>query len=253
MAEITTSAVSIQPVSSGSGTEGSNIATMIGGLIVLLLIFGIIYWYNKPKFNVTINNFKKLFKQPILPDANQMLISTATYGGNCDSTLNNNVKYQLSKQCDNTSDCYFRVDNDLLGDPSPGCSKNLRVMYTCTVPGATNPQVQNQAIFYQGDSAHLSCKLPINKVSVMSASYGIGCNPQLVGNVGHSVRTLCDNKSQCSIKTDVATLGDPGSNSTTCINDLTVFYKCRPNQQNPFTKTVKSPDTMNISCAPNSV
>ncbi len=59
-----------------------------------------------------------------------ILISSATYGGNC-GVARGNVTSHIAGQCNGKSNCRYRVDHKIIGDPAIGCAKTYTVQYRC--------------------------------------------------------------------------------------------------------------------------
>ena len=78
------------------------------------------------------------------PEApNLIRVTEATYGLNCDGVAvlpgqvnrlkQGNATAQIARICDNAiEDCTFIVDVRDLGDPAPGCAKDLRISWRCS-------------------------------------------------------------------------------------------------------------------------
>jgi hypothetical protein len=231
-----TSTIKIETVKPGSSDSTTNIATIIGAIIFIIIFLWIIWWYRNKSPRTRIIN-----------------INSATYGQNCDNTLNNNVKSKMSSLCDGTNQCNFIVNNNTFGvnennNTISGCSKNLKISYSC---GLGNNQYFLDPIFYEGDNTNINCNLENGKIHILSGSYGTSCDPKLIGNVTTKIIPTCENKNECTISTQVNVLGNPTESIENCVNDLTVFYKCNPRDYVAKSKTVKYPDSMFITCDQN--
>ena len=63
--------------------------------------------------------------------AASILVSQATYGGNC-SVAPGNLTGVLAQSCNGRADCEYTVDYKVLGDPARGCRKDFAVEWQCT-------------------------------------------------------------------------------------------------------------------------
>lgn len=64
------------------------------------------------------------------PGGVRLRIDAATYGGNCGAPAGNATRL-LSEACDGRDACSYIADRAVLGDPAPGCAKNLVVEWSC--------------------------------------------------------------------------------------------------------------------------
>lgn len=60
-------------------------------------------------------------------------------------------------------------------------------------------------------------------VEVISASYGVNCNPNLRGNLTDVVKQSCKDKALCHFTVDHEKYGDPAVN---CAKNFVVDYHC---------------------------
>ena len=78
---------------------------------------------------------------PAVPSTNVISIVEATYGGSCRATMpaekataikDGNATAALVKLCDKAiDDCRFAFDVADVGDPLPGCAKDLSISWRC--------------------------------------------------------------------------------------------------------------------------
>jgi hypothetical protein len=64
------------------------------------------------------------------PGGHRLRIDAATYGGNCGAPEGNATR-PLSEACDGRDACSYVADRAALGDPAPGCAKDLVVRWSC--------------------------------------------------------------------------------------------------------------------------
>jgi hypothetical protein len=93
------------------------------------------------------------------PNYSGMAVLGATYGRNCGATYNNAVG-KLGDACNGEMVCDYVVDYRVLGDPTPGCAKDLQVSYYC----AGKPKGLIHRVAYVapeagfGSVVHLTCQ-----------------------------------------------------------------------------------------------
>ena len=73
---------------------------------------------------------KKMNKDDSIKKENGIHIVSATYGGNCDATLDNNLE-NLKAACNGQMECSYVVNKDRIGDPAKGCKKEYEYTYHC--------------------------------------------------------------------------------------------------------------------------
>jgi hypothetical protein len=86
----------------------------------------------------------------------ELRIVQATYGKNCQAPTGN-ATVSLARACDGKTQCTYRVDVQVLGDPAGGCAKNFEAIWRC--PGEENVrrvELPGEAGF--GSIANLSCR-----------------------------------------------------------------------------------------------
>ena len=87
------------------------------------------------------------------------LITSATYGGNCNAPIGNvSDKVAGDLKCNFVSSCSIPISNQLFGDPSPGCRKSFDIEYKCGGKSFT----KNLA-YAEGQTMILDCQPHINK------------------------------------------------------------------------------------------
>lgn len=84
---------------------------------------------------------------------NLIMISQATYGGNCGAPAGNQTG-TLQAACGGQQQCNYTVDYTVIGDPEPGCAKTYDVTYFC---GPTSKSLTLPAEAGFGSVANLSC------------------------------------------------------------------------------------------------
>jgi hypothetical protein len=106
---------------------------------------------------------------PVPPAPSMVHIVDATYGLSCQSFavapgLVNSVKpgnatAAVARICENAmDDCNFVADTRDLGDPAPGCAKDLSITWRCSLDDKTHKlQVAGEA---HSKPVALSCPLP---------------------------------------------------------------------------------------------
>jgi hypothetical protein len=86
----------------------------------------------------------------------EIRVVQASYGNNCGVPAGN-ATIALSRACDGKSDCPYKVDVSVLGDPKFGCAKAFQVVWRC--PGEEKVRrvdLEGEAGF--GAVAHLTCR-----------------------------------------------------------------------------------------------
>ncbi len=149
----------------------------------------------------------------------------ATYGGNCNPTLYNNAGPTMKRWCGafstNVFGCSFPVGSDKLGDPAPGCKKDMRVYWTCPNGDAHTSYLGGEAA---GESLLLNC--PNRYATILDVYYNGAQDPVAVD---WRVRDACAYSSQCVIQEETA--------SWLAVEDtLWVRYGCRDAAGNTETR-----------------
>eukprot|EP00483_Globobulimina_turgida_P008184 UN08200 len=72
--------------------------------------------------------------------ASHISILTATYGGNCGASTDNQ-RSNLQQACNGGRYCNYGVDHNIIGDPAGGCAKNYAYGYVCNAAGFSSPQL----------------------------------------------------------------------------------------------------------------
>lgn len=89
--------------------------------------------------------------------ANEVNVLTAWYGQSC-GAAHGNVTAHVKSRCDGRQVCLYGVDAPSLGDPAPGCAKNLIVVFACQGQTAVRlSQLQAEA---NGRTLVLACNTP---------------------------------------------------------------------------------------------
>ena len=104
------------------------------------------------------------------PTAGSILVSQATYGGNCNALLGN-MTGVLATSCNGRADCEYTVDYKVLGDPARGCRKNFAVEWRCTGSAAKH-QLSLPGEAGNRSLAKLTCgdpATPTNRSAALSA------------------------------------------------------------------------------------
>jgi hypothetical protein len=57
-------------------------------------------------------------------------VVSATYGGNCNAPYGNETSH-LRKACNGQSECAYRIDYTVIGDPAVGCGKDYVAEWRC--------------------------------------------------------------------------------------------------------------------------
>lgn len=102
--------------------------------------------------------------------AGAILVSQATYGGNCNALLGN-MTGVLATSCNGRADCEYTVDYKVLGDPARGCRKNFAVEWRCTGSAAKH-QLSLPGEAGNRSLAKLTCgdpATPTNRSAALSA------------------------------------------------------------------------------------
>ena len=87
------------------------------------------------------------------------LITSATYGGNCNAPIGNvSDKVAGDLKCNFVSSCSIPISNQLFGDPSPGCRKSFDIEYKCGGKSFTK-----KLAYAEGQTMILDCQPHINK------------------------------------------------------------------------------------------
>ena len=68
--------------------------------------------------------------------SDRMDILSATYGPNCGAPRGNATSH-VTRVCNATAKCEYRIDVNVLGDPRPGCVKSFEAEYRCSARGPT--------------------------------------------------------------------------------------------------------------------
>jgi peptidoglycan/LPS O-acetylase OafA/YrhL len=61
----------------------------------------------------------------------RILVSSASFGENCDAKLHDNVLGLMRRVCNGQESCAFEYDIYKLRDPAGGCAKRFQVLYSC--------------------------------------------------------------------------------------------------------------------------
>lgn len=85
-------------------------------------------------------------------------VVSATYGPNC-NVPRGNVTSRIADFCDDRAVCEYRVDVAVLGDPAPGCAKELFAEYRCGRFGGLRSEVVPAEA--NGKILRLQCSGPI--------------------------------------------------------------------------------------------
>jgi hypothetical protein len=84
----------------------------------------------------------------------EILVRSATYGGDC-SARTGNATDKVQSACGGKASCAYEVSVNTLGDTAPGCPKDFFVEYAC---GANSPsKTTNAPAEANGKTVHLSC------------------------------------------------------------------------------------------------
>jgi len=83
-------------------------------------------------------------------------VLTAWYGQTCNAQ-HGNVTAHVKSRCDGKQACGYTVSADLLGDPSPGCSKNFVVLYACQ--GQTELRLAQLPAEAHGKAISFTCEV----------------------------------------------------------------------------------------------
>lgn len=70
-------------------------------------------------------------------------VDSAIYGGNCNTP--GNVTSQVASACNGKTDCSYKVDHTVIGDPAPGCPKDFTVNFQCQQKPLTFKLYNSQA------------------------------------------------------------------------------------------------------------
>lgn len=88
---------------------------------------------------------------------NQMIVTGATYGGNCGAPTGN-ATVPTATACDRkTGTCAYPVSVSALGDPAPGCYKSYTVDYRCGATQHSTVTLGGSGSDANGQTALLSC------------------------------------------------------------------------------------------------
>jgi hypothetical protein len=61
----------------------------------------------------------------------------------------------VKNECDGRRFCAYKVDHRVIGDPSPGCRKDFKVIYVC---GYSDPRIESAAPEASGATLTLRCR-----------------------------------------------------------------------------------------------
>jgi len=86
--------------------------------------------------------------------AANLTVLTAWYGQSC-NTQHGNVTAHMKSRCDGKETCQYVVDAVQLGDPAPGCAKNLVVLYACQ--GNASVRLSQVGAEANGKTVALTC------------------------------------------------------------------------------------------------
>jgi hypothetical protein len=213
-----------------STTSTSTIVIIIVVIIVIIIIIGII-WYFVSKGN---------------SESGTISIDSATFGQNCNKALSGNATDEIITQCNNKTDCIFKVDTNLLSDASPGCNKNLIISYACS----NYPNNKYDYTYYQGDNVNFNCDYNDDKIYVTQASYASNCDDNYVGNSTRAVQQLCDGKDSCNfqVKTSSFGLNIDQDDIGDCIKEMSITYRCGSNPDEQTITGVVENDIVNFNC-----
>ena len=110
----------------------------------------------EPSINLALPAQGSARAQSAQPDAAAIIVSEATYGGNCKAPRNNALE-ALAKACNGRGDCEYVVDHNLLGDPAFGCPKDFAARWRCSDHGEQRSIVV-PAEAGSGSKLKLSCQ-----------------------------------------------------------------------------------------------
>ena len=169
-------------------------------------------------------------------DANRIGVVAGTYGGNCNQPTGNKTAF-LAQACDGQSQCSYRIDRSVIGDPAYGCRKDYVANWRCGRSGeihsaAVPPEAGDGSIVqlfcaeapYRGEDARAGFdeRGGANRIAVVAGTYGGNCN-QPTGNKTAFLAQACDGQSQCSYRVDRSVIGDPAYG---CRKDYVANWRC---------------------------
>jgi len=168
---------------------------------------------------------------------------------------NNSLSLARAK-CNNHQSCSLSAFPSLFGNPCPGTSKYLNVIYSCQPKDETN-----NLYSCEGSSSRLSCPAG-SVVNVQQATYGrllknicpIGLHEIPKGgcravNSLSLARAHCNNQQSCSLDASSLEYGDfcPGTSKY-----LNVVYSCQPEDETSNVNMCEG-ETKTLSCPAGSV
>ena len=168
-------------------------------------------------------------------------IEGATYGGNCGVPVGN-ASTHIAELCNGRTQCWYKVDSQLIGDDAYGCSKDYEVRYSCgNEPNITTKRIEAEA-GTGNKTVLLTCDTNVDlppdtpfralppppgvasaaKIRIAHATYGGNCGVPK-GNVTSQIADACNGATRCEYTVDSQVLGDPKYG---CAKDYSVSFRC---------------------------
>jgi len=142
-------------------------------------------------------------------------VVSGSYGPNCGAPPSNKTAH-LASTCNGRSECDYRVDYHVIGDPAEGCEKTYVAEWRCSgAPMVYKAVADGEAGF--GRIVSLGCANPAPSsgsrprgglITVVAATYGENCGAPS-GNVTARLASACDGRPRCAYAVDYRIIGDP--------------------------------------------
>jgi hypothetical protein len=148
-------------------------------------------------------------------------IISGSYGFNC-GAKGGNATPDLANSCNGRANCQYKIDPNIIGDPTPGCAKTYVADYQCGTSGkyrriTVSPEAG-------GSTLNINCGSAISGIRVISASYGEGtCQHFDTVRASNDLSKSCNGKTTCEYIIDSNVIGNP---AVGCKKDYTARWNC---------------------------
>lgn len=155
-------------------------------------------------------------------------VVAGTYGANCGAQPGNKTDH-LARACNGQSQCKYKIDHTVIGDPAAGCGKTYIAEWRCGSGGQVlRAEAPAEAGF--GSVIELGCAQgqsqspppPGSGIGVIAATYGGNCRAQ-AGNKTDALARACNGKPRCDYVIDHQAIGDP---AVGCPKDYVAQWQC---------------------------
>jgi peptidoglycan/LPS O-acetylase OafA/YrhL len=85
---------------------------------------------------VVATQMRALARSEAIQPAGRIVVSSASFGENCNTKLHDNVLGLMRRVCNGETACSFEYDITKLSDPAGGCMKRFQVLYSCGPGGS---------------------------------------------------------------------------------------------------------------------